>query len=119
MKTTKKAILDVVCTHFNIDREVIISQNRRAEIVKARQFYFYLCRKLTKDSLPNMAMYIKRDHTTALHSIKKIEGLKKYYPDIEADINACEKLLIEINPIVVSHFDLLELTKNNNLKSVV
>jgi len=112
MKSSKENILEAVCTHFNYRAETIISQNRVGNLVYARQIYCYLCRELTKDSLSVMSDYIKRDHATALHSIKKITNLLSVYPEVKKDIKAIKSLLLEINPLIVTHVDLLQLTKN-------
>ena len=112
MKSSKENILEAVCLHFNFSQNLVISLNRRADLVKARQIYCYLCRELTKDSLSVMSDYIKRDHATALHSIKKITSLLSVYPDVKKDIKAIKSLLLEINPLIVTHVDLLQLTKN-------
>jgi len=112
MKSSKENILEAVCIYFDFKAGTIISQNRKAEIVKARQFYFYLCRELTKETLPSMSEYIKRDHATAYHSINKVKSLLSVYPEIKKELKSIKSLLIEINPLIVSHVDLLQLTIN-------
>lgn len=113
MKSSKENILEAVCQYFNLSQNMVISLNRRADLVKARQFYFYLCRNLTEETLPNMSNYIGRNHATAIHAIKQIKALMSVYPDIKRDIKQIKKLLLNINPLVVVHVDLLQLTINH------
>lgn len=113
MKSSKENILEAVCLHFNFSQNLVISLNRRADLVKARQFYFYLCRELTRETLPSMSNYIGRNHATAIHAIRQLEGLMSVYPDVKRDIKAVKRLLVDINPLIVSHIDLLQLTINH------
>ncbi|MEO7589018.1 MAG: helix-turn-helix domain-containing protein, partial [Arachnia sp.] len=47
--------------------------SRVATIASARQIAMYLCRELTEMSLPKIgAKFGGRDHTTVLHSVRKI-----------------------------------------------
>jgi len=63
---------------------------------EARHVAIYLIRKLTNLSLPDIGKEFGRDHTTVLHSIKKIElalkgenpGLQNNLRDITANINS-------------------------------
>lgn len=54
----------------------IKSHRRTADVVRPRQVAFYLCKHLTRKSLPEMSrLFGGRDHTTAIHAIRKIGGL--------------------------------------------
>jgi len=112
MKSSKENILEAVSIHFGISKEIIVSSNRKAHLAYARHIYFYLCKELTKDSLSVMGGYVGRDHSTAMHSIKKTVSLLSVYPEVRRDVKSCKRLLTEINPIIVSHVDLLQLTIN-------
>lgn len=112
MKSSKENILEAVSVYFGISKEMIISLNRKAHIVKARQFYFYLCRELTKETTTSIANYIGRDHATTLHSVNVMKNLLSVYPELKTEIKEVKKVLIEINPIIVSYVNLLELTIN-------
>lgn len=87
---TPALILNVVSEHFNIKSEDIKSKKRNADIVQPRQVFMYLCRELTDTSLINIAKILgKKDHTTVLHGINKIED----------DINVNEELKNKIEII--------------------
>jgi len=67
-----------VAEYFNISFEDLKSKKRSKTIIFPRQIAMYLVRKLTDFSLPEIARFFgKKDHTTILHSINKIEELVK------------------------------------------
>ena len=67
-------IIQIVAEHFEITTSDLVSQKRSREIAYPRQIYMYLCRKLTDISLQAIAKSLgKKDHTTVLHGINKIE----------------------------------------------
>lgn len=71
-------IIDVVSNEFGFSSEDICSKRRTAEIALARQIAMYMCRNHTESSLQQIAQnFGKKDHTTVLHAIKKIEMLVK------------------------------------------
>ncbi len=73
-EVTPQLIVDIVAEHFNIAKEDITSKKRNAEYVLPRQIIMYLCRNMTDASLQNIGKLLsKKDHTTVLHGIKKIE----------------------------------------------
>ena len=72
---TPQIIISVVAEHFGITPDDIQSTRRNQEFVLPRQIAMYLCREMTDTSLKNIAkMLNKKDHTTILHGIKKIEA---------------------------------------------
>ena len=75
-RPTIQEIKKSVCQHFDITFADIESRRRDAKIVRPRQIVYYLCRRLTSRSLPEIARRLgHRDHTTALSGIKRIESL--------------------------------------------
>ncbi|MFW5998421.1 MAG: chromosomal replication initiator protein DnaA [bacterium] len=70
-------IKKVVANYYNIKLENMISKKRTQKIAFPRQIAMYLARELTDSSLPQIGEeFGGRDHTTVIHSYKKIE--KKY-----------------------------------------
>jgi len=71
--------LEAVSIFYDIDEKLILSKNRRQEIVKARQISMYLLREILHLSLPSIGQKLgNKDHSTVIYSINKIEdGLKK------------------------------------------
>lgn len=72
-KTTKENILFAVSKYFGISKKDLLSPSRKKEIVSARNISIYLTRELLDDSLIEIGRFFKRDHSTILNSLKKIE----------------------------------------------
>ena len=93
---TSDLIIKLVAEHFNVTTAEIISQKRIKELVYPRQIVMYLCRHMTTDSLQQIGHFLgKRDHSTIISGIKKIEK------DIENNDNVrntIEVLQKKINP---------------------
>ena len=71
-----KHIQQVVAEHFRVDVKDILAHRRTSDIVLPRHVAMYLTKKLTHRSLPEIGrLFGRRDHTTVLHAIKKIEAL--------------------------------------------
>lgn len=90
----KKPILTVetiqkeVCQYYNISMKDIQGTKRSGEIVKARQIAMYICRELLECSLNSIGEHFnKKDHTTVLHSIKKIESQKEKESSMDIEVN--------------------------------
>lgn len=69
------------------------SKSRRSEIVRPRQLAFYVTRKLTGKSFPDIARHFCRDHSTILHGYEKILALKETNPEIAAELDAIIRAL--------------------------
>ncbi len=89
-------IINTVADHFSITANDIISQNRSKNIVYPRQIAMYLCRKIVNTPLSNIGQLLgKRDHTTILHGIDKIE--KQLHNDISLQ-NTIEIITKKLTP---------------------
>lgn len=71
---TPKQIIDKTARHFQIDVKEICSAKRDKHIVVPRQVAMYLLRSELHLSFPKIAGELgRKDHTTAIHSVEKIE----------------------------------------------
>jgi len=71
---TPKQIIDRTAKHFQIDAVDIKSPRRDKYIVVPRQIAMYLLRSELHLSFPRIAVELgRKDHTTAIHSVEKIE----------------------------------------------
>ena len=87
-------IINVVAEHFNISNEDITSKKRNSEYVLPRQIIMYLCRHLTEKSLQTIASLLgKKDHTTVIHGVEKIEDKLKTDEDLFNKIETIKKKL--------------------------
>lgn len=74
---------------FNISIDDLVSQKRTADLALARQIAMYVAREKTKESLQQIGYaFNKKDHTTVIHAIKKIE-------EMLADNNSRVKMYVE------------------------
>ena len=88
---TPNLIINVVAEHFGVKPEDITSKKRNSEFVQPRQVVMYLCRELTDVSQVNIGKILgKKDHTTVIHGVKKIE----------AEIESNEELRNKIDIII-------------------
>jgi chromosomal replication initiation ATPase DnaA len=65
-------ILQVTCDHFLISIEDLLGHDKRRRFVRPRQIAMAVIRECTAMSYPDIAkIFDGRDHTTALHSIRR------------------------------------------------
>ncbi len=70
---TPKNVIKTVAEFFDLKEKDIINKSRKREIVKPRQIAMYLLREETKNSFPFIGKrFGGKDHTTAIHSYRKI-----------------------------------------------
>ncbi len=73
-----KQIIDKTARHFQITPVEICSEKRDKHIVTPRQVAMYLLRSELHLSFPKIAQELgRKDHTTAIHSVEKIERAVK------------------------------------------
>jgi chromosomal replication initiator protein len=71
---TAKQIIEKTARHFQIKTDEICSPKRDKHIVTPRQIAMYLLRSELHLSFPKIATELgRKDHTTAIHSVEKIE----------------------------------------------
>ncbi len=93
---TPSLIISQVCKFYNVDEIILRGSQRTKNVAEARQISMYLIRKLTNLSLPDIGQEFAKDHTTVLHSIRKVEdelkkgdtALQNNIRDITANINS-------------------------------
>ncbi|OQX04689.1 MAG: chromosomal replication initiator protein DnaA [Desulfobacteraceae bacterium IS3] len=72
------AIKKVVCKHYNISADEMLSKSRKKSLVWPRQIAIYLVRKYTDQPLQVIGKVFNRYHATILHSVAAVEkGLKE------------------------------------------
>lgn len=76
---TPKRIIEIVAEFFDLKEKDLLTVSRKKEIVRPRQIAMYLLRQELKSSFPFIGRkFGGKDHTTAIHSYKKIaEELEK------------------------------------------
>jgi chromosomal replication initiation ATPase DnaA len=82
-RSTIAAIISAVSVHHDIAAEDIAARGRSPTIVRARQIAIYLARQLTTRSLAEIARcFGRRDHTTILYAVRKIERRRHHDPEL-------------------------------------
>ena len=90
-------IQKIVSEYFQISVEDIKSKKRSSNISYPRQIAMYLCREITGESFPKLAIeFGGKDHTTVMYSVEKIEKEVKESKDLE---NVIEKLKKDIGVV--------------------
>ncbi|MBL9091398.1 MAG: AAA family ATPase [Planctomycetaceae bacterium] len=75
---TLKQIVEHTARHFGLRSADLKSGSRRRNVVAARDTAIYLARRLTKKSLQEIGEFFGgRDHTTILHSCRKLEAAEE------------------------------------------
>ena len=93
---TSTFIIDMVAEHFGVTSTDILSKKRNSEFVLPRQVVMYLCRNMLDISLSNLAKILgKKDHTTIIHGINKIEEELSTNEELKNKIEIIKK---KINP---------------------
>ena len=92
---TPELIIGEVCKFYSIDEQVLRGTQKTKNTAEARQVAMYLVRVLTNMSFPDIGREFGRDHSTAMHAVRKIiklkdditTGLQDNIRDITANIN--------------------------------
>lgn len=91
LNPTPDLIIKEVAKYYSISKDKLSAANRSQEVVLPRQIGMYLVRQLTNYSLPEIGKVFSKDHTTVLHSIKKIETLLLESNDMKGIIENLKK----------------------------
>jgi chromosomal replication initiator protein len=83
-----------VAERYNLKTSDLSSERRMRNIARPRQIAMYLAKQLTAKSLVEIGKsFGKKDHTTVIHAIRKIEDLYKTDPILHDEIKGLQKLL--------------------------
>jgi chromosomal replication initiator protein len=88
------AVMRAVASFFSLKPAQLKARNNSRPIAVPRQIAMYICKELTRQSLPQIGRnFGGKHHTTVLHSIRKIESLRNKDPEISAAVNSILKSL--------------------------
>ncbi len=89
-------ILKIVSRHYKVPRNELLSARRSRDVVRPRQIAMYLAKALTSRSLPEIGRrFGGRDHTTVLHSVRKVEQMIKDDIELGQEIELLKRMLEE------------------------
>lgn len=94
-EVTVEMIQKFVADHFGIKVTELKSDKRLKALVVPRQIAIYLCRELTKASYPEIGeKFGGKDHSTIIHSTKKVEKLLSQNFELKSTIDTLKKGLL-------------------------
>jgi len=93
-RLSAKEIIGQVSAFYDLDQKDITGKCRKKEYVRPRQIAMYLMRKEINVSYPSIGdEFGKRDHTTAMHAVNKIEKEVEEEENTEQEINLLRERL--------------------------
>ena len=96
---TVSGIKEVVATNYDLSPSDLEGKSRKKEIARARHIAIYLARELTDNSFPALGKkFGGRDHSTVMHSHKKIDSMIEDTPLLYEEIK-------ELKEDIRSNFD--------------
>lgn len=85
---TAKQVVDRIARYFSVSLEDIMSPKRDKDIVYPRQVAMYMLRSELHMSFPKIASELgRKDHTTAIHSVEKIEKSSNLDPAVRQQLS--------------------------------
>ena len=85
---TVEKIQKLVAHQFKIKLSQLKSKNNSPKVAFPRQIAMYLCKEMAKASLPEIGKkFGGKHHTTVLHSVRKIQKLRRKNPEFNKEIN--------------------------------
>ena len=98
---TIEIIQKFVADYYNLKLVDLKSRNNSKSIAMPRQIAMYLCKSLTHASLPEIGRsFGGKHHSTVIHSIRKIEDLRKK----DADFNTPDRQFSGRIPVDIGLF---------------
>ena len=85
---TIEGVQKAVADHYSLKVAELKSKNNSKSVAMPRQIAMYLCKNLTNASLPEIGRsFGGKHHSTVIHSIRKVEDMRKNKPDFNSLIN--------------------------------
>ena len=78
---------------YGYSLDLIKSDRRMPELVEARHVFYWLLYRSTDLSYPVIGKRMKRDHSTVIHGVKRIERMRKDTPTFRARTDKMLELL--------------------------
>jgi chromosomal replication initiator protein len=86
---TLEMIQKLVADHYSVKLADLKAKNNAKVIAEPRQIAMYLAKALTDASLPQIGKgFGGKHHSTVIHSVRKIEGMRKRDPEFDRLINS-------------------------------
>lgn len=90
-RVTIDEIQKLVSDHFELKPLDLVSSRRARAVARPRQIAMYLAKQLTTRSLPEIGRkFGGRDHSTVIHAVRRIEGLR----DTDREVDGAVRVLM-------------------------
>lgn len=87
-----EAVLEFVAEHFDLNVQALTGSKRHQQVVLARQVAMFLCRELLGCSYPALGkIFGGKDHSTAMHAVRKIQQLMGDNEDFNKEVTELKK----------------------------
>ena len=91
---SSETVIRAVASFFLLKPAQIKAKSNAKPIAVPRQIAMYICKELTKQSLPQIGRdFGGKHHTTVLHSIRKIDALRKKDSEISSAVDSIVRSL--------------------------
>ena len=81
--TPIQRVQKMVCEEFGVTRSILVGERRDRQTTQVRHICFWLCKKLTNASYPNIgSMFNHRDHTTIIFGVRKAPDIIRSNEDL-------------------------------------
>lgn len=90
---TIDSVKKLICQHYKVTNDDLVSKSRRSEIVRPRQMAMYLARHYTDCPLQFIGRAFNRYHATAIHAINSIEKAAKTNNEVKNQLDILRRKL--------------------------
>lgn len=95
---TVEQVIGVVCAHFRVEPEDVLSARRKQEIVLARQVAMFLARRHLGMSYPELGRaFGGKDHSTVLYGCRKVEQLQRDDKKLKSVLQTLTEKCLSLN----------------------
>lgn len=88
-------VRDVVCSYYNVDKEMLEVKSRKGEVVKAKHTSIYFCLKNIKTGPSELAKFFGCDHATVIHAKRKLTGYLMFDKDLNREFTDIQNLILK------------------------
>ena len=82
--------------YYRIKHSDMIGTSRSHQFVYPRQIAMYLCRQLLDIPFNDIAKKFKKDHSTVIHSVGKIENILLENRDVQEEVEILKKIIKDL-----------------------
>ncbi len=92
---TPDFIIKAVAKYFETDPSLLLGKNNSEKIVMPRQIAMYIVRDMVGLSYPKIGEIFKKDHSTVMHAIKKLNDLMEKDDALKTQIQDVKNSILE------------------------